>query len=723
MQRDGDTRTAVCKDDAPQDGATQGQRGAKTGLCKKLPWLDSTALFWQLLAQPTKLIAKASVEPHMRFSRKLLLVTLLAVSLTGAVVGAACYMVASKGLTKMGSKSILAEQSTVQRALQIQEDIVLEKVASDLLLMQQETGRHGSFALDAKRAIETSITNQMTNQSEQVTIPSLVLGGEVINENYQIVDQIQRLIGGTATIFQVLPGKLLRVSTNVKKLDGERAVGTYIPETSPVYEAVLRGETFRGKAYVVNAWYKTTYAPVRDEKGSIVAAIYVGRQILTPQLRSFLDSVKIGGKGNAFLFDEKGEILVHSDSSLEGTSIVDWAQGEEMREARGTVVETLDPKLEESMLVAADFFEPWGWNLAFSLHEKDLKRELQRELVLWSTASVLGAILIGLFFALALRRSVLSQLGQEPEALLRTAEAVASGDLQQHASTEPRGIAGSFFRMTQKLAEVVSGVREAANGIEHGSGEISASSLALSTDVQRQASAMQELTTTVDHIKETAALGLSTAESAEASAAAAAREAEVQGESVAGTVQAMMRINERIGVIEELARQTNLLALNASIEAARAGNAGKGFAVVATEVGKLAARSSEAAAEIVQLTRSGADQAEVTGAKLAELVQSIRSSAEMVATIAKSVGDQKGSIEQMAHAMTELDSVTQRNAASAEELNSIVGSFRDQAEAMSNAMQFFRLEAQSPGRTLGRAPSLASGGAHNDNDEEEWLAG
>lgn len=147
-----------------------------------------------------------------------------------------------------------------------------------------------------------------------------MLGGTIMNGNTGIVDKIHSLTGGVTTIFQVLDDKLLRVSTNVRINETDRAVDTYIPADSPVYKTVMSGETYNGRAFVVNDWYVTSYKPVFNADDKIVAVLFVGRKILTPQLREMLTTIKAGGVGYFFVYNSKGEVLVHP--SLEGKNIL-----------------------------------------------------------------------------------------------------------------------------------------------------------------------------------------------------------------------------------------------------------------------------------------------------------------------------------------------------------------------------------------------------------------
>ena len=166
------------------------------------------------------------------------------------------------------------------------------------------------------------------------------------------------------------------------------------------------------------------------------------------------------------------------------------------------------------------------------------------------------------------------------------------------------------------------------------------------------------------------------------------------------TVEAMKSITERIEIINEIAYQTNLLALNAAIEAARAGEHGKGFAVVATEVRKLAERSQTAAKEISALATNSVGVAERSGKLLEELVPSIKKTADLVQEVSSASREQSSGVSQINKAMSQVDLVTQRNAASAEELSSTAEELASQAEALLQLMDFFKTSAGEHGRSF-----------------------
>ncbi len=153
----------------------------------------------------------------------------------------------------------------------------------------------------------------------------------------------------------------------------------------------------------------------------------------------------------------------------------------------------------------------------------------------------------------------------------------------------------------------------------------------------------------------------------------------------------MREIAEKVSVIEEIAYQTNLLALNAAIEAARVGEHGRGFAVVATEVRKLAERSQAAAEEIGKVAGSSVKMAERAGEMLTALVPLIRKTAELVQEVAATSREQSSGVNQINKAMGQVDQVTQRNAAAAEELSSTAEEMASQAVALQQLLAFFRL--------------------------------
>ncbi len=278
---------------------------------------------------------------------------------------------------------------------------------------------------------------------------------------------------------------------------------------------------------------------------------------------------------------------------------------------------------------------------------------------------------------------------------VRSAERIAAGDLTA-APTERRGdelgrLLEAMREMAGALARTVGEVSGAATAIASASEQVSGSAQALSSGTSEQAASVERTTGVVEHITESIGQNAEHGRRAGEMAAGAAERADDGGRAAVEAVQAMRAIAERIGIIEEIAWQTNLLALNAAIEAARAGEQGKGFAVVASEVRKLADRSKAAAREIGELAGSSVAVVERSGKVLAELVPSIRETANLVQEVAAATGEQAEGVARVTAAMQEIDGVTQRTAAAAEELAATAEELSSQAEALKERVRTFRL--------------------------------
>ncbi|MFK4765544.1 methyl-accepting chemotaxis protein [Desulfobaculum sp. SPO524] len=323
----------------------------------------------------------------------------------------------------------------------------------------------------------------------------------------------------------------------------------------------------------------------------------------------------------------------------------------------------------------------------------------------------------GLFLAViavvvwwALRSGVIRPISQIHGVAGAMAEGDFSRDITVSGGDEIGTMASAFRTMMDNLRRVVRDVGEASDSVTNGSGELSSASQDLASGATRQAASVQEVSASVEQMTANIEQNADNANQMEGIALASAQKAKEGGEAVAGTVQAMRNIVEKITIVEEIARQTNLLALNAAIEAARAGEHGKGFAVVAAEVRKLAERSGEAAREISEISSSSAHVAEKAGEILKDLVPSITSTADLVQEISAATREQHTGAQQINTALQELDQVIQGNAAASEQVASTSAQLSRQAHELKRAMSFFRMDEASALPSLPRHDHGEGGG-------------
>ncbi|HSR13999.1 MAG TPA: Cache 3/Cache 2 fusion domain-containing protein, partial [Thermodesulfobacteriota bacterium] len=205
-----------------------------------------------------------------------------------------------------------------------QQELLQEKLTSDLRVAHRILYRHGDHIdADPGRPVEFTAEDQFTREAFRVRVPFWSIGGQAVTGNDSIVDAVQQLVGGTCTIFQRIEGdRLLRISTNVLRADGRRAVGTFLPAGNEVTRTILKGETYRGRAFVVNDWYITAYEPIWNRSREVIGALYVGiPEQKAVALKAAIKSIKIGKSGYAFIMDSSGRLIVHPEK--EGEVILD----------------------------------------------------------------------------------------------------------------------------------------------------------------------------------------------------------------------------------------------------------------------------------------------------------------------------------------------------------------------------------------------------------------
>ncbi|WP_438003204.1 CHASE3 domain-containing protein [Sorangium sp. So ce321] len=313
------------------------------------------------------------------------------------------------------------------------------------------------------------------------------------------------------------------------------------------------------------------------------------------------------------------------------------------------------------------------------------------------------ALVVALVLAIVFSRMVLVPLTQAVSIHQRIAGGDFTGDITVKSSDEFGQMLGAVKAMSERLAGLIGEVRSGAVSVSSFSVQLSATAQSLSHGTSEQAASVEETTASLQQLSGTIAKNAANCKQVEETAHRRTKDAEHSGQAVRETVEAMKAIAQRIVIIEEIAYQTNLLALNAAIEAARAGEHGKGFAVVATEVRRLAERSRDAAKEIGSFAASSITVAERSGQLIAELVPSIRETAELVQGVAAASKEQSNGVAQISGAVELIEQSTQRNAAIAEELASTAAELSAQAEQLQNVMASFRLSQERDG-DLGHKP-------------------
>jgi hypothetical protein len=579
----------------------------------------------------------------------------------------------------------------------VQNDLLRQQLQHSLNVARDVLAEKGTVRLDEKNTATWQAVNQFTKRPESCQLPRMLAGETWLGQNADfakptpVVDEVADLVGGTCTIFQRMndDGDMLRVATNVEKLDGSRAIGTYIPaehdgQRNRVVATVLRGKTYIGRAYVVNAWYLTAYEPIVNPAGKVIGVLYFGvPQDSVVALRESIMETQVGETGYVFVLNSQGEYVVSKGGERDGESL--W----EARDADGRlfIQDIVKTASDLSPGTSAEFYYPWTNDPDQPAREK-ISRIMYFEPWDW----IIGA-------------------GSYSDEFLGVRDRVVEAGETLQLSVIGIGVGGivlaavAWLIVSGKLSKHINGVVEqlriAAAETANSSSHVAGASQSLASGTSQQAASLEETSASLQQL--TAATGANTDNARQANTLAndTVADAEKGTQAMDQMTDAIDDIQAKseetstiIKTIDEIAFQTNLLALNAAVEAARAGEAGKGFAVVAEEVRNLAQRSAQAArstTDMIQASVESSQRGVILCKNVSEALAKIADGSQkvdaLIAQIVQSSQQQAGGIEQINAAVAQMDSVTQSNAATAEETASAAEELSAQSNELEHSVQ------------------------------------
>jgi methyl-accepting chemotaxis protein len=604
--------------------------------------------------------------------------------------------VASSENTKLAKTDLDHIAAGIYAMCQAQQEVIQQNVNASLNVARDNLSALGAVTLSSE-TVAWNAANQISTAVQKVELPKMMVGDTWLGNNADpaksspLVDKVKKLVGGACTVFQKMnaSGDMLRVCTNVQKTDGTRAIGTYIPaagadgKPNPVVAAVLRGETYRGRAQVVGKWYVTAYEPILGSGKDVIGMLFVGvPEESVVSLRQAIMKTQVGETGYVYVLDSEGRYVISKDGKRDGENIfaAKDASGnlfiqEIIRKAKvlkpGEVAEQLYPWQNQGEATARTkvarimYFEPWDWVIGAGSYEEEFYRARDQVQTIGKTSNwILGGVwMVSLFLTTMIWIWV----------------------------------AGGISR---RINHVVIQLQEGSDQVASASQQVSAASQSLAEGATEQAASLEETSSSLEEMASMTKKNADNAAQANTLASQARKAADNGSQAMGRMNTAITDIQKSsnetakiIKVIDEIAFQTNLLALNAAVEAARAGEAGKGFAVVAEEVRNLAMRSAEAAKntssmieESVKNSKNGVDIAGEVGKALNEIVQGIGKTTDLVAEIAAATNEQAQGIDQVNSAVGQMDKVTQSNAANAEESASASEELSAQAEQMTRVV-------------------------------------
>ncbi|MCS3424183.1 methyl-accepting chemotaxis protein [Rahnella sp. BIGb0603] len=541
--------------------------------------------------------------------------------------------------------------------------------------------------------------------------PVIKAGGNPLNLDTRIPDDFLARTGAISTVFARRGDDFIRVTTSLKKQDGNRAIGTLLDNTSPAYAQIMAGQPFSGLATLFGKKYITKYQPVRDAQGSVIGILFVGVDITKEyaNMREKILSKRIGDHGYFFVLNsapgkDLGKYLVHSTD--EGKTPA-WPEGElqqVMAQPKGQREYTDTASQHQQFMVYASV-PAWHWVVVGSTDKDSLMEQVNSTRNHFLLISLLALACFAAFFIWLTRKLVSRPLSD----VVHIAQQYASGDLRARAQTQRvdeigalmhaiDGIGHGLEKIVGEVRQVSSEIMLNTQGLAHDSQQINQQIGTQASSLEETSASMEQITATVQNTADNASQATQLVQQTDKAATVGADAVNQSVESMEAIRHASTRIADITTVIEGIAFQTNILALNAAVEAARAGEHGRGFAVVASEVRALAQRSSNAVKEIEMLVadslskvEDGHQSAAKTQANMSNILQGIRQVKVLMSDIDVASHEQSSGISQVNIAIMQIGKATQENATLVENSQQTAAALSEQGRHLSQLVSVFKI--------------------------------